>query len=324
MANPYRFADVFNAFLFEGKQIIDSQQLREIDSVEDYIPKEKKEQSKKNQSKKNQENYFERLRDLLKEAVIKQDDNLTYVLLGLENQSDVHYAMPVRNMLYDALAYETQIRQINDRSYQETGKRPYVKGITPGSRLNPVITLTLYWGNDSWDAPQRLSEMLKPHHEKLDPYIADYDIHLFSIIDETSTGIINHLAIPELRNVFELLHVRNDRQIFREKLRDESKYSAVSIEDARILEKFAAVKIKQTEGDVVNMCRAVEELIAEGRAEGIKEGRENTLEEALKQFVRLLKLDNQSTDAIWQKIQKMDIYRDVSYEKIDRIVQSGS
>ena len=32
-----------------------------------------------------------------------------YAILGIENQNDIHYAMLVRNMLYDALAYSQQI-----------------------------------------------------------------------------------------------------------------------------------------------------------------------------------------------------------------------
>ena len=39
----------------------------------------------------------QKYRDILKSAVIKQDEKMSYVLLGIENQTDVHYAMPVRN-----------------------------------------------------------------------------------------------------------------------------------------------------------------------------------------------------------------------------------
>ena len=40
---------------------------------------------------------LQKYRDVLKAAVIKQDEKMSYVLLGVENQTDVHYAMPVRN-----------------------------------------------------------------------------------------------------------------------------------------------------------------------------------------------------------------------------------
>lgn len=37
----------------------------------------------------------------------------SYLILGIENQSDVHYAMPVKNLIYDALNYGQQISQKN-------------------------------------------------------------------------------------------------------------------------------------------------------------------------------------------------------------------
>ncbi len=44
-----------------------------------------------------------RERDLFKEACVMEDGMHTYALLGIEDQSYVHYAAPVKNMLYDVL-----------------------------------------------------------------------------------------------------------------------------------------------------------------------------------------------------------------------------
>ncbi|MFR7571996.1 MAG: hypothetical protein ACLUVM_04385 [Blautia faecis] len=35
-----------------------------------------------------------------------------YLLLGVENQSNVHYAMPVKNMVYDSLEYAAQVQKV--------------------------------------------------------------------------------------------------------------------------------------------------------------------------------------------------------------------
>ena len=40
---------------------------------------------------------------------------MTYVLLGIENQTRIHYAMPVRNIIYDALQYGKQVEEIARR-----------------------------------------------------------------------------------------------------------------------------------------------------------------------------------------------------------------
>lgn len=41
-----------------------------------------------------------------------QNKEATYLLLGIENQTDIHYAMPVRNMIYDSLQYGKQVMEI--------------------------------------------------------------------------------------------------------------------------------------------------------------------------------------------------------------------
>lgn len=56
-----------------------------------------------NDSVKNETEVQQKYRDVLKRAVIMQNKETTYLLLGIENQTDIHYAMPVRNMIYDSL-----------------------------------------------------------------------------------------------------------------------------------------------------------------------------------------------------------------------------
>ena len=52
-----------------------------------------------------------RHRDLLKLYTAMQDERAIYLVLGLEVQALVHYAMPVRGMLYDALNYVRQVTE---------------------------------------------------------------------------------------------------------------------------------------------------------------------------------------------------------------------
>lgn len=41
------------------------------------------------------------------------------MILGIENQSHVHYAMSVKNMLYDAMEYANQVRKTSVRYRKE-------------------------------------------------------------------------------------------------------------------------------------------------------------------------------------------------------------
>ena len=106
LSNPDRFADVFNAYLFDGKQVVKASSLTDIDSSHvALIPAAAAGGSRRSYKK-------QKYRDLIREAVIKNDGRVTYVFLGIENQSDIHYAMPARNMLYNALSYNSQVDDI--------------------------------------------------------------------------------------------------------------------------------------------------------------------------------------------------------------------
>ena len=147
------FADAFNYLIYNGKKVIDPAKLKEIDPTEIALPfddeekagkekdgedKNRKAQGTEWSSVKNESvrkktagragkktDAVQRYRDLLKFVVIKQDERTSYVLLGIENQTDVHYAMPVRNAIYDALQYGRQVADIaaghrrNKKSFRE-------------------------------------------------------------------------------------------------------------------------------------------------------------------------------------------------------------
>ena len=67
---------------------------------------------KRSKRKTDGSNSAQKHRDLLKFAAMMQDSHANYVILGVENQMEVHYAMPVRNMVYDALQYDKQVAMI--------------------------------------------------------------------------------------------------------------------------------------------------------------------------------------------------------------------
>ena len=110
------FADAFNYLLYDGRSVIDPDRLRELDNTElavlfdgdssydDRILRESTEHIE----------TVQKYRDVLKYTVIKQDDRASYVILGLENQTHVNYAIAVRNIIYDALQYGRQVSEIAD------------------------------------------------------------------------------------------------------------------------------------------------------------------------------------------------------------------
>ena len=97
MSDAERFADIFNYFIYSGNQIIKAENLVELDATELAAL------SISGNTFSNQ-----KIRDVLKQCTVRANNRAIYVLLGVENQSDVHYTMCIRNLLYDALDYSKQ------------------------------------------------------------------------------------------------------------------------------------------------------------------------------------------------------------------------
>ncbi len=91
--------DAFNFLLNGGWQVIKPEQLKPLDTTSIVLP----------YGEDNKSVPIQKYRDIMKMVTIMEDDEAAYLLLGIENQSEIHYAMLVRNMLYDAIQYVAQV-----------------------------------------------------------------------------------------------------------------------------------------------------------------------------------------------------------------------
>ena len=69
-----------------------------------------------------------------------------FVILGLENQCKIHYAMPLRTILGDALSYLKEYNEIAARNKHEkkfSSSDEFLSGLKKTDRLHPVISLCL-------------------------------------------------------------------------------------------------------------------------------------------------------------------------------------
>lgn len=154
--NPV-FADAFNYFLFGGAPVIDPGQLEEMDTRELAVPYGGEEGVGQ---------PVQRTRDILKVLTAKTDQHMAYLLLGIENQSRIHYAMPVRSLLYDALQYTKQVEEAaashrKSGDYKGAGEDDFLSGFMKDDRLLPVVTLVIYFGKECWDGPLSLHERFR-------------------------------------------------------------------------------------------------------------------------------------------------------------------
>lgn len=65
----------------------------------------------------------QKYRDVQKLCTRKTDGKVEYILYGAEVQAKIHYAMPVKNNLYDALEYAGQVEAVSREHRREMERR---------------------------------------------------------------------------------------------------------------------------------------------------------------------------------------------------------
>lgn len=82
--------------------------------------------------------------------IFKRDESGTgYCLIGIEAQSHNDYGMLLRSFEYDVREYLRQLANLRyeNRKTMVKGSPEYISGIKKEDRLNPVVTIVLYF---SW------------------------------------------------------------------------------------------------------------------------------------------------------------------------------
>ena len=260
MRNTAHFADFFNGYIYNGREVIKPDDISEVDTSSiTQIPG------------KNGNKYItiQKYRDVLKKAIIMQSDKAYYLFLGIENQSDIHYAMPIRNMLYNSLVYNQQVETIvkkNRVNKNYENEDEFLSGMRKSDKLIPVITVTVYWGTRTWDAPVRLKEMLTEIDSETDKLINDFDCNLFSIIDAQELPKYK----TELNELFKLLRVRNDSKALQRLVTEDINYKNIDKDTAIMIREFSSVKLPRKSKDGgYDMCKAVMDLKREGEKQGV-------------------------------------------------------
>ena len=235
---------------------------------------------------------MQKLRDIFKNASIKYTGKSYVVLIGVENQSDIHYAIPVKNMFYDVMAYGNQVKETAKKHRREkdtTTSDEFLSGFTKEDKLIPVITITVYLGTKEWDGPRKLSDMFGDVDEELLPFIPDYRINLLAPREITDfTGFRT-----SIRQLFEVLKNAYDKEKMQEVLQNDEKFSKVDRETVEAINLFAGTDIDIDEKEeVIDMCKAWEEQKNEGRELGREEGRElGERQKIISQIVKKLQKD---------------------------------
>lgn len=288
ISNNVVFADICNYYIYHGESVIQPEQLRPLDPKEFALLQKADTSFAKNLPSVNKQ------RDVLKYITAKAAGNAAYLIIGIENQSDIHYAMPVRNMLYDALQYENQLQEITAKHRIKKENDNFVSGFQKADKLLPVITLVAYFGTKPWDGAMCLHDMLQVDDPALLHYVADYPLQL---IDPHQ---INDYALSRFkssaREVFTFIKYSNDKIRLKELLQ-EPHYQALDPLAAEVINTCtnAGLTLQSNNKEDINMCKAIDEMREDSRNEGIEIGINTTRKEMA---VALLKEKTFANDKI--------------------------
>ena len=270
------FADAFNFLLYEGENVIQPEKIKELDTTELTIP------FKVDNVGNQQTETVQKYRDILKMTTVMTDGTAAYVLLGVESQTDVHYAMPVRNIIYDALQYGKQVTQISARNRKRGNqtKREFLSGFHKDDKLIPVITLVIHFGADKWDAPMSLHEMMAVTDKNLLKHIPDYRIKLIDPAQIEAAEMDKFQT--SLREVLCYIKYSKDADMFAQYMKNNQRMEQLELNAAQVIREVTNTKFQIPKGkEVVNVCEAVEALMDRRKNEGIQQGKLSLLQDLI-------------------------------------------
>lgn len=96
LSDKGRFVDLFNGVVFQGEEVVLAGALEEQKEEASLIVTD--------------QNKNERTVQKYRDIVMRWNGKLNLAVLAIEAQDKIHYAMPVRNMVYDSLDYAEQVR----------------------------------------------------------------------------------------------------------------------------------------------------------------------------------------------------------------------
>ena len=270
------FADIINAMLFEGKDVIHADELLLCDSDETiYFVYE------------NRINVMERRRDILMHATV----NGIPVYIGLEIQSTINYFMPYRLLLYDTMTYHLQYKLI-DKDHREH------------FRPTGVMSTVLYSGDRTWHQPHSLLDRIQVP-EPLKGLMNTWKGNIRDI-KEINVELLRNEKVKSLVSAVQTIYRWNkDTSTIKELVL--SKEVAIVVAVMTNSEELV-IRIEKEEREEVDMCQVLEEFKLEsemrGVERGLKQGKIQTIVNVIKSkfgFVSkelIMKIEESSDDKI--------------------------
>lgn len=246
----------------------------------------------------------QRFRDVQKLYAAMTDGKMEYILYGVENQTEIHYAMAVKNNLYDALEYAGQVEEaakshrkaIKQKKERETesdeGKKTpsageFLGGFWKEDRLIPSITVTIFFGSEEWDGPLSLFEMMDVSDPEVLACLDNYHVRLIAPARMLDEEIMKFQS--SLREVMLFIKYSKDRENLGRILEvNEKRFREVERRAADVIEVITNSGMKYDNGEeAVDVCQAIQEMRMEERRIGERDGELKKAQEDARNFYNL-------------------------------------
>ncbi|MCC8168174.1 MAG: hypothetical protein LIO37_02390 [Clostridiales bacterium] len=303
MQKNQTFADAFNYCLYGGEQVIDPDKLVELDTKDIMVPYG---------GIGGASQPVQRMRDVIKSWVAMSDSNAAYLIMGIENQSHVAYAMPVRNMVYDAINYAKQVEEaINSHrksgDYGAATDGEFLSGFMKSDHLIPVVTLVIYWSAAPWDGPMSIHEMYEYTNDKILEFIPDYKINLISPAALKMEDMAKFHS--PLKYVLSFIKHSKDAARLEELISSDDGFHNLGRDEVNVLNACVDARIKIEEGkETVNMCEALEQI----RREAARKAAEETTKEVTKEVTK--EMEQKRIDGMVQMIHNLIVNQHLTTE----------
>ena len=300
LSKDERYADLINGVSFGGRQVVRAADLSDRDTQTGYHKNTREVKGKKNT----------KYRDLFRKASF----GANFAVIGIENQAQVHYLMPVRCMEYDVKEYQ---RQEVERSWaqEKPTDAEFLSGFPKDGKLHPCITIVLYYG-DEWDGSTNLHDLLDftGIPEELKSMVSNYKINLLDIKKLENTEVFH----TDLKQVFDFIRCSKNKKKTQKLLATDPAYQSLSEDAYDVMAAFTKSKElmqlrEKQEGEKIDMCKALQDWAAEERKEGRKEGI-SALVNSLKYFIK-------DEEILYQAVIKNEQYQHFSWEEVLKYLQ---
>lgn len=274
MSNAKTFADMFNVFLYNGKQVISPDSLTEVDPTEiadlmsiDFNGAEI--------------DPLQKHRDIIKRMCVMTDYKKTYVLLGIENQSHVDRTMAVRVMLYDAIRYLQQFKEIAHRNKDNKKQGiDHLSGVGSDDTIYPIVTLVINFDSKQWNEPTNLHGLFETDEaiQDLLAFVPDFQMNLFDPHVHNKEDFNSFQTA--LKQIFKYIKFSRNKEALREVMQEDPAYTDMDVLSAKLIDAVTGSNLRNLPKEgTVNMCKAIEDMILDGKNDAKEEIAINLLNE---------------------------------------------